>query len=202
MSENATREPELVYATLGQRYLAQLLDSLVLVPLLASEYFLMEWSRQGSALWLGPGLLFLIWFEVGLVVRYGATPGKLLMKIRIAMVDGSSVTWKAALLRFSVTCVLSAAVSCAFAVAASRMTDAEYFELSYLERYLRLRELTPGWYGPAATLQTLWGWSELLVILFNKKRRSLHDFLAGTVVVQKPAEKQTTVRSRISTFSR
>lgn len=27
-------------------------------------------------------------------------------------------------------------------------------------------------------------WSELLVLLFNEKRRALHDFIAGTVVVR------------------
>ena len=30
----------------------------------------------------------------------------------------------------------------------------------------------------------VWLWSELVVLLLNKKRRALHDFIAGTVVVK------------------
>jgi len=31
----------------------------------------------------------------------------------------------------------------------------------------------------------VWYWSEIIVILFNKRNRALHDFLAGTVVIHK-----------------
>jgi uncharacterized RDD family membrane protein YckC len=37
----------------------------------------------------------------------------------------------------------------------------------------------------AQSLSNLWFWSEVIVLLFNKKRRALHDFIAGTVVVVK-----------------
>ncbi len=29
----------------------------------------------------------------------------------------------------------------------------------------------------------LWTWSELIVMLFHRQHRALHDFMAGTVVV-------------------
>ena len=31
----------------------------------------------------------------------------------------------------------------------------------------------------------LWTWSELIVMLTNRQRRALHDFIAGTVVIKK-----------------
>ncbi len=34
------------------------------------------------------------------------------------------------------------------------------------------------------------GWSEVFVCLFNKRKRALHDFIAGTVVVHKEFIKQ------------
>ena len=39
----------------------------------------------------------------------------------------------------------------------------------------------------------LWTWSELIVMLFNQRRRALHDFIAGTVVIadQKVQNAQT-----------
>ena len=31
-----------------------------------------------------------------------------------------------------------------------------------------------------------WWWGAVVVMLFNRERRSLHDFIAGTVVIQEP----------------
>jgi uncharacterized RDD family membrane protein YckC len=31
---------------------------------------------------------------------------------------------------------------------------------------------------------TLWSWAEIITMLTNKKRRAVHDFIAGTVVVR------------------
>jgi len=35
-------------------------------------------------------------------------------------------------------------------------------------------------------LMQVWIWGEFLTMLFNKKRRAVHDFMAGTVVVRTP----------------
>jgi predicted DCC family thiol-disulfide oxidoreductase YuxK len=39
-------------------------------------------------------------------------------------------------------------------------------------------------FGAYDVVQQAWMWSELLVLLFNRTRRALHDFIAGTVVVK------------------
>jgi uncharacterized RDD family membrane protein YckC len=64
------------------------------------------------------------------------------------------------------------------------MSDAEYHALSFLERAKRMVELTPPWYHPLQIVQNVWVWGELIVLLTNRKRRALHDFIAGTVVVR------------------
>lgn len=46
---------------------------------------------------------------------------------------------------------------------------------------------TPGWYKIVNILMNVWIWSEFIVILTNKKRRAIHDFIAGTVVAHKPS---------------
>jgi hypothetical protein len=63
------------------------------------------------------------------------------------------------------------------------MTDAEYQSLSLRERAKRMADLAPSWYKPLRWTQTSWDWGELVVLLTNRKRRALHDFIAGTVVV-------------------
>jgi uncharacterized RDD family membrane protein YckC len=63
------------------------------------------------------------------------------------------------------------------------MSDAEFHSLSFMQRSQRLIELAPPWFKPLQVVQQVWVWSEFIVLLTNRKRRALHDFIAGTVVV-------------------
>lgn len=59
----------------------------------------------------------------------------------------------------------------------------KYHSLAFMERTKRMIELAPSWYRPLQWVQNAWVWGELIVLLTNRKRRALHDFIAGTVVV-------------------
>ena len=48
-----------------------------------------------------------------------------------------------------------------------------------------LSQFAPRWIFLVAILMQLWTWSELIVMLTNRQRRALHDFIAGTVVIKK-----------------
>jgi hypothetical protein len=63
------------------------------------------------------------------------------------------------------------------------MTDVEYQSLSLKARAKRELDLAPSWYKPLRWTRTSWDLGELVVLLTNRKRRALHDFIAGTVVV-------------------
>jgi len=175
---------ELVYAGFWRRFGAYWIDFLALLPLMGIAYYFGQQSRLFQLYWFVPGLLIGLWYHVYLVRRYGGTPGKLLLDTRIAMTDGSPVTTNAAALRYSVLFALSVAASLAILLAALRMTDDEYFSLAYLARAQRLVELAPPWYQPVNILLQIWVWSEFITMLFNKKRRAIHDFMAGTVVIR------------------
>lgn len=60
-----------------------------------------------------------------------------------------------------------------------------------MERGKMVMALAPGWYGTISILQQVWIWSEVVVVLFNKRKRALHDFIAGTVVIQKQFSEQS-----------
>lgn len=65
-----------------------------------------------------------------------------------------------------------------------QMSDAEYHSITIAhQRHKRLLELAPLWYNQFMYCQLIWVWSEFIILLSNEKRRALHDFLAGTVVV-------------------
>lgn len=171
------------YAGFGPRLASLLLDFVVTLPLGALAIWGTSSFRLFDLYYLIPGALFSLFYHVYLVRRYGGTPGKLLAGIVIRKVDGTPVGYREAFLRFSVTFVFSLLTSITLLFPLLQMTDAEYFSLSFLERGKRMIELAPVWYTPLNWAQIVWIWSELLVLLTNKKRRALHDFIAGTVVV-------------------
>jgi hypothetical protein len=64
------------------------------------------------------------------------------------------------------------------------MPDSEYGALTFGTRFKHLKEPAPAWYQPVQIAGSVCVWSEFVVLLTNKKRRALHDFLARTVVIR------------------
>jgi uncharacterized RDD family membrane protein YckC len=178
------RNDALHYAGFWQRFGAFWLDFLIFVPALGLSFWLAEESRMFHFYSFLPWLFFGLWFHVYLVKRYGGTPGKLMLKIRIARCDGSPIGYREAILRHSVVFVLSTLQSIAFIIAIFSMSDSEYLSLSVVARNQRLIEIGPSWYHPITLVMNIWIWSEFVVMLTNKRRRALHDFIACTVVVR------------------
>ena len=175
------------YGGFWRRFAAFWLDFLIFVPLLVLVFWGSERYRLFSVYYLVPGIVLGLFYSVYLVRRYGGTPGKLLMRLRIRKVSGEPVGYREALLRFAPEFLFGMLVSFAFILSALQMTDAQYHALSYVERSKSLAELAPGWLKPVQILQQVWVWGEFIVLLTNRKRRALHDFIAGTVVIRKEA---------------
>jgi len=172
------------YAGFWRRFCAYWIDATVLLPITGIAYLFGEKSRLFYLYWFIPGLLLGLFFHVYLVRRYGGTPGKLALKTRIALLDGSPVTTKAATLRYAVLFVLHALSSVGLLMSTLAMTDELYFSLGYIARLQKMVELAPRWYFTVSVLAQVWVWGEFVTMLFNKRRRSVHDYMAGTVVVR------------------
>ena len=67
-------------------------------------------------------------------------------------------------------------------VALAAISDADYYGDGWVQGTQNIHALKPPWLGWTTTADQIWIWSEVIVMLFNKKRRALHDFIAGTVV--------------------
>ena len=171
------------YAGFWPRLASILLDALILLPLSGLTYWGASSFRLFNVYDLIPGLLFGLFYNVYLVRRYGGTPGKLVVGIVIRKMDGTPVGYREAFLRCSVTFGLSLLMSVALLFPLFQMTDAEYLLLSFVKRSERIIDLAPWWYSPLYWAQIVWIWSEVIVLLTNARRRALHDFMAGTVVV-------------------
>jgi uncharacterized RDD family membrane protein YckC len=172
------------YAGFMVRLGAYLLDALILLPMIALGLFLGHKSRLFLAYGFIPLQLVNLWYYIYLVSKNGGTPGKRLRKLKITLLDGAPVTLKRAAVRYLVFVGLITIASIGLNFSVLNMSDAEFHSLDYMERSQRLVQLAPAWYQPVFMVAQIWFWLDLVTMLFNRKRRTLHDHIAGTVVVR------------------
>jgi uncharacterized RDD family membrane protein YckC len=177
------------YAGFWPRFGALLLDFVVFSPIMGLTLYLSYNFRLFNLYYFIPGLFISFMYSIYLVRRYGGTPGKLLMGLRITRLDFSPISYREAILRDAPDFILGAIASFAIIIASLKMTDAEYLSLSTTVQFKTLQDHTPPWYKVIGVIQNIWIWGEFIVLLTNRKRRALHDFIAGTVVIKKPRTK-------------
>ena len=173
----------MTYAGFWKRFVAALIDGFVL--LLPDTFML--WLQSVSRIWAFLTLIpltFLFYaYEIYFHGRWGQTLGKRSQGIKVLSLDGTPITWKQAFLRSSVGLGLGVLSTISTLVALFRMTDQEFSSLSWLELSARQAELSP-YINEIVIAVYIWFASEVVILLFNRKKRALHDFIAGTIVVE------------------
>ena len=171
------------YAGFWSRLPAALVDFVVVLPLAFPWWLGSPWHVTILAMIAN----YLLWsaYVIYFHGRWGQTLGKMALGIRVVLLDGSPITWRAAFLRHVVDLVFGVAAICGLVVALlSPPGGADAFgSLGLIDRGKLFIEATPAWQRWVQTLCEVWIYSELIVLLFNKKKRALHDFIAGTVVI-------------------
>lgn len=161
------------YRTGGRRFAAGLVDGIVLLPIALINYWVLNPSRPiiVIATWL------LISYPAGWVYSvmmhsyYGQTIGKMACDIKVLDISERPITVRQACLRDSMVIIIntvSLALSLYVVLTGSGINSPDFKRMQ-------------GLIGFAATI---WFTTEILTMLTNEKRRALHDFIAGTVVVR------------------
>ncbi|MBX2966326.1 MAG: RDD family protein [Cyclobacteriaceae bacterium] len=175
---------ESIYAGFWTRLGSLLLDFVILLPYTFLILYLNGLSKNAYYFTFIPSLLFHFWFSIYLVKKYGGTPGKLIVGIKILKLDGTDVTWKEAILRQIVDFVL-VIFGASMTLYALSLADSEYYEsLTWMTKQQYLFALTPLLLQINTWINNIWVYSELIILLFNKRKRALHDFIANTVIVK------------------
>lgn len=164
-----------MYRTFWQRFMAALLDAVVLYPVGWIDEMVMQQHSVSalSLLWFVVSTSIAVVYSIVGHAKFGYTLGKWVMRVRVVSLDGTVPGLRRASLRDIVPIC------------------------SVL--YGLIRGLARAWDGqsPFMTAQTLSPWDtavgmvflgwvllEILTMLFNERRRAVHDFIAGTVVVR------------------
>jgi uncharacterized RDD family membrane protein YckC len=104
-------------------------------------------------------------------------------RIGVVRISGARIGWREALLRSSVEILFGTIASVSDLVARTQLPEADWAK-GWMEKIKLIQTLEPSWGDWAAYALGVWIWSEVVTMLFNRKRRALHDFIAGTVVVR------------------
>jgi len=173
-----------VYAGFGPRLGAKVLDLIILLPIIGLLLYINGLSKSAYFYAIVPNLLFGIFFEVCLVKIYGGTPGKLIMGLKIIQKNGDDIDWKAAFYRYSVEFFLAILGVYIMILTLNMIDDSTYASLGFMKRNQLISTINP----LPNTIQTwmsgIWYVSGLIVLLSNARKRTTHDFIAGTVVVK------------------
>jgi uncharacterized RDD family membrane protein YckC len=177
-------------ATFWQRLAATGIDLLILLPIGLIHLWLDSLSRQ-AALALAVPLGFVgVGYSLYAHGRYGQTVGKWAMGIRVVQVTSEPIGWRHAWLRSSVDLLFCALWVIGRTVALATIPDLEYDGLGWSKRTDSIVAHEPIWSIWAMRFEMVWFWSEVVTMLFNRQRRALHDFLAGTLVVDQGRRSQ------------
>ena len=172
------------YAGFWRRLYACILDLLLIgIPAWLAFRFALRSTEVVYATWRIGGTSLLLAMNLYLLVRFGGTPGKLISGIRVVQVDGSPLTWRNALARESVYIARAACGIIMFLAYQSHVDHELVRTLPSDELAVYWRQVYPPWSYWLDNLYGVYAFSEVVVMLTNKKRRAIHDFLGGTVVV-------------------
>ena len=162
------------YQTFWRRLVAGIVDGFIVLPLGFIENFVygIGLPKFFLPVWLLISQLAFPAYIVFMHARYGQTLGKMFTGVIVYSNDGEGpISMRQSVIRESpfivVTVIGWLAMSTAMVVPGS--TGGSIIFLSAL-----------------SNMAMLWFALEIVTMLFNDKRRAIHDFIAGTVVVKAP----------------
>jgi len=173
-----------VYADLWTRIAARIVDLVVMLPVAGLILYINGLSKDAYFYAILPNLAIYIWYEVYLVKRYGGTPGKLIMGIKIVQKNGDDVDWHASFMRYLVTFCLSLSGIFIMMWTLGLIDDATYVSMGFMKRTQLLSEINPLMSKIQTFTSLAWTLAGIIAILSNKRKRAVHDYIAGTVVVK------------------
>lgn len=159
------------YNTFIKRLLAAFIDGLVFIPLIFVTEFVTQTVNANLIIaWTGiNSLLQFLYIIIG-HGKYGQTLGKKAMGLKVYAFDESGlIGYKRAFLRESIW-VMIELISFVFFAATYKRSVAQNLNYSYVYDYLSYASFA-------------WLVLEMVTMLFNDKRRALHDYMGGSVVV-------------------
>ncbi|MDH5443958.1 MAG: RDD family protein [Gammaproteobacteria bacterium] len=161
------------YQAFWRRFIALIIDGLIFKPF--------EWLNNGIMAISPSDLIFFLWlviwssagliYTIGMHGAYGQTLGKMITGVKVLDISEDKLSYRQAALRDIVPLLgWPVSIYASFQASFGGMGFVNAFSTPAMLIYFSI----------------LFGWIilEMVTMLFNKKRRAIHDFIAGSVVVK------------------
>ena len=172
-----------LYGSLGERVASGLLDGVFLAPVTIGVLFFNSLHLYNYYYTFVVTQLIIAAYCIYLPVRYGATPGKRAMGLTILTIDGSAIAYREAFLKYLPMLVIGLFAFVIQAWTIGLADEAKYNSLSWMEqsKYLQSVSQFPLWIEMVVIY--VYYIATLLMVIIDKRNRSVSDRLAGTVVI-------------------
>jgi uncharacterized RDD family membrane protein YckC len=175
---------ESIYAGFGSRFGSFLLDFVIFIPLIVVTLAINSINKDALLYTATFNLILGIFYNIYLVKKYGGTPGKLWVGLKIIKINGEDIGWREAILRHLVMFLITISMFVVNIISILQ-ADAEYYEgLTWIQKSQYLAGLNPVAFSINTWLSNIWIYGEFIVLLTNERKRAVHDFIAGTVVIK------------------
>ena len=171
------------FASVGERLGSAIVDCLV-AALLSIPLIRAEGESRGAAFsWIV--IIWAIWFVYLFVAyrRWGQTPGKWALRTRLVSADGGPLSDRQIVVRIGFFIAIGMLLLPGYWQALGLLHGGSYGEPSWVERQALIEELTPAWGDVIIGSYFLFMAGCAIAILLSSRKQSLHDMVAGTVVV-------------------
>lgn len=172
-------EKKIHYAGFSRRLFALLIEAVIVMLAAGTTLLLQSATSQKIA---GIVIAFLLTaYEIYFHAKWGQTLGKMATGIKVLRLDFTPIDLRTSFVRSS--------VGLSFLIVNSLLAIGALWKIGAFSGEVLSREMIESelkgmsLYRLTDSLSTLWVLSEPVVLLFNEKKRAIHDFIAGTVVV-------------------
>jgi uncharacterized RDD family membrane protein YckC len=161
-----------MYNTGFKRFLAAIFDWIILASISYIQQLLPLNNINAVLCWIIFYSIFCYTYSIYCHYRFGQTAGKYFMNIKVFDISESKkMTFMQAILRDSFGLVVLAYSSIRIII---ELNSNQVDSLTAIANFNT----------NISNILGIWAIIELLTMLFNKKRRAIHDYIAGTVVIK------------------
>ncbi len=175
------------FAGFWQRFCAGCIDFFVLLLPLIALGWLGSLSYAAAIICAVPcGLLFW-YYTFHFHAATGQTIGKRTLGIRVVRLDGSRIGRSDAFRRSAVYLLFAVISITGILCGLLALSSAEFTTSDWLHQQQLVQQSRPSFIRWADIAVQIWVWGEVFTMLFNRQKRAIHDFIAGTVVINENA---------------
>lgn len=168
----------------GSRFIANTLDMFVLFPVAGVTFIMLNLGKYQAVLFLVSTYLLASLYPITCIAIWGRTFGKHVLGIEVKTINGDNCSWKEGFLRSVIPFIDQIIIVSFFTLILINAPDS-FYSAEYNEKLAAYNSATVSISRLNSFIMSIWLLIGFVVFLSNNKRRALHDYIAGTVVVKR-----------------